>query len=169
MAAPITKNVITLAELQASPEFLACTPKMQTWLTTLIENQFDYIRATAAAFDCKNAQVFSYAVRSWPRIRAALNLYFGRSEQDQFLEDLAQTIRRAPKGSDRRVRAMALYARMKFGVNENAEPEAATENETIDPVVIHKFRVGEIATLEGRQFRVTAVNDDGTVSEAEPL
>jgi hypothetical protein len=127
-----TKGPITLAELQASPEYLACTPKMQVWLTTLIESNFDYKLATATAFNCKNlrqAHVFSYAVRKWPVIRAALNLYLGRSEQDVFLEDLKETIRRAPKGSVAQVRAQALYARLKFGVSEgSAEPEAKSES-----------------------------------------
>lgn len=169
---PKTKNVMTLEELKLSPEYAACSDKMKLWLQTLIASDWNYTAATVSAFQCKStrqAQMFSYAVRKWPVVRAALNLYLGLSERDVFLEDLQQTIRRAPKGSDRRVRALALYARMKFGVNENAEPEAADENETPQPVATHTFRVGDIATLESRQFRVTSVNADGTVSEAEPL
>jgi hypothetical protein len=134
MAQVTSEGAISLAELQASTAYLACTPKMQLWLTTLIQSNFDYKLATATAFNCKNlrqAHVFSYAVRKWPVIRAALNLYLGKSEQEVFLEDLLQTICRAPRGSVAQVRAQALYARMKFGVNaDGAEPEAARPTET---------------------------------------
>jgi hypothetical protein len=176
-----TKSAVSLAALQASPEYLACTPKMQVWLTTLIESNFDYKLATATAFNCKNlrqAHVFSFAVRKWSVIRAALNLYLGRSEQDAFLEDLKETIRRAPKGSDRQVRAQALYARMKWGVSNPAsdKPEAAskTEPSTAKPAAASvappaRFHVGEIAILDGKQYRVTVVNPDGSVAEADPL
>lgn len=123
-----TKGVMAFDELQQSPEYAACSDKMKLWLQTLISSDFNYKLATATAYNCKNlrqAHVFSYAVRKWPVIRAALNLYLGRSEQDVFLEDLKETIRRSPVGSDRHVRAQALYARLKFGVSESsAEPEA---------------------------------------------
>jgi hypothetical protein len=135
-----TKTALTLAELQASPEYLVCSPKMQVWLTTLIQSNFDYKLATATAYNCKNprqAHVFSFAVRKWPVVRAALSLYLGRSVQDVFLEDLKETIRRAPKGSDRQVRALALYARMKWGVSSPAsdEPEAEPAPVIPDPRV----------------------------------
>jgi len=53
MTRSITKGVITLAELQQSPEYVACSDKMKFWLVTLIENGFDYTAATAVAFTCK--------------------------------------------------------------------------------------------------------------------
>jgi hypothetical protein len=134
-----TRGVMTLSDLQASKEYLACSAKMRVFLTTLIENGFDYPAATAAGFNCKNPRVFSYAVRNWAKVRAALNLYLGHSEQDIFLDELQQTIRRAPKGSDRHVRALALYARMRFGVDtsgsdDSTGPVAATsKSETPRP------------------------------------
>jgi len=122
-----TKGVMTLDELKRSPEYAECSDKMKRWLVTLIENGFDYTAATATAFTCKYPEKFSHSVRKWPAIRVALNRYLGRSEQDVFLADLQETIRRAPKGSDRHVRALALYARMRFGVDTpggEAEPQA---------------------------------------------
>jgi hypothetical protein len=164
-----TKSAMTLDELQQTPEYAACSDKMKLWLQTLISSDFNYKLATATAFNCKNlrqAHVFSFAVRKWPVVRAALRLYLGLSEQDVFLEDLAQTIRRAQKGSVAQVRAQALYARLKFGVStpdSESEPIAAS----VAPSV--RFHVGEIAILNGQQYRVTVVNPDGTVAEADPL
>ena len=121
-----TKSAMTLEEFKLTPEYAACSDKMKLWLVTLIENGFDYTAATASAFDCTYPRVFSYAVRNWAKVRAALNLYLGRSEQDVFLDELQKTIRRAPLGSDRQVRAQALYARLKWNVQSPAseEPEA---------------------------------------------
>jgi len=120
------KSKMTLDEFKRTQEYAACSDKMKLWLVTLIENGFDYIAATAAAFNAKNPRVFSYAVRNWTKVRAALNLYLGRSEQDAFLEELQKTIRRAPSGSDRQVRAQALYARLKWNVQSPASEEPET-------------------------------------------
>jgi hypothetical protein len=184
---PEIKSVTTLHEFQATPEYLACTPKMQVWLTTLIESNFDYKLATATAYNCKNlrqAHVFSYAVRKWPIIRAALNVYLGKSERDSFLEDLEQTIRRAPKGSDRQVRAQALYARMKFGVStpDNDEPTSARDPQTVtskpetlatsdEPI---RFYVGQIITDRDEQGilhtgRVLSVDEHGKFIDVEEI
>jgi hypothetical protein len=164
-----TKGAISLAELQASTEYLACTPKMQVWLTTLIQSNFDYKLATVKAFNCKNlrqAHIFSYAVRKWPVIRAALNLYLGRSEQDVFLADLQETIRRAPKGSVAQVRAQALYARLKFGVSTpDSEPEPEAETGT-SPA---RFSVGDTCQVDGKPYRITAVDANGRPTSGEPL
>src|SRR5712692_2056121 len=183
-----TKGTITLAELQASPEYLACTPKMQVWLTTLIQSKFDYKLATATAFNCKNlrqAHIFSYAVRKWAVVRAALNLYLGRSEQDVFLTDLQETIRRAPNGSDRQVRAQALYARLKFGVSPpdgdepvERQPEAASkppaqtaapEASAASEVSPERFQVGEICRQDGKQYRVTSIDANGQPLTADEV
>jgi hypothetical protein len=143
-----TRGVITLSDLQASPEYLACSSKMRLWLTTLIENGFDYPAATAAAFNCKNPRVFSYAVRNWTKVRAALNLYLGRSEQDAFLDDLQKTIRRAPAGSDRQVRAQALFARLKWNVSSPAsdEPDAPAPSKHKTPEAASDSRIPAGAT-----------------------
>jgi hypothetical protein len=179
---PDTKAAITFAEFQASKEYLACTPKMQVWLTTLIESNFDYKLATATAFNCKNlrqAHVFSYAVRKWPIIRTALNLYLGLSEQDVFMADLQETIRRAPKGSDRHVRALALYARLKFGVAEgSAEPQQGARTTdapaTVSEVSQQRFHVGQIITDRDdhgvvHTGRVIAVDANGQLLDVEEI
>jgi hypothetical protein len=143
-----TRGFITLSDLQTSREYLACSSKMRHWLTILIENGFDYPAATAAAFDCKNPRVFSYAVRNWPKVRAALNLYLGRSEQEAFLDDLQKTIRRAPAGSDRQVRAQALYARLKWNVSSPAseEPETPANSKLKTPEAAPDSRIPAGAT-----------------------
>jgi hypothetical protein len=144
------KSAITLAELQVSPEFLACTPKMRCWLVRLIESNFDYTAATVRAFEChnpRNSQIFSFAIRRWPKIRACLDLYLGRDERESFLADLKETIRRE-KGIAK-VRAQALYARMAFGVSEG--PTDLAETETAPSAVSDtRIPVGATALVDER-------------------
>jgi len=170
------KPVMSLAEFQTSLEFLACTEKAQRWLVALVESNLDYRAATLSVYSKtpRQAQILSYAVRKWPSVRRALNLYLGRTDKDAFLEDLQTTIRRAPEGSVARVKAMALYARMKFGVGE--EPEAAASKTPVAPAAPGssepvRFKIGEEVTDDnGKRFIVTGISADGLeVTDAEPI
>jgi hypothetical protein len=182
-----SKRTMTFDELKQSPEYAACSDKMKLWLQTLISSDFNYTLATVTAFQCKStrqAAMFSYAVRNWAKVRAALNLYLGRNEQDVFLEDLAQTIRRAPKGSVAQVRAQALYARMKFGVStpDNDEPTPARDQQTVTnkseaPITSGeptRFHVGQIITDRDENGvvhtgRVLSVDADGQFIDVEEI
>jgi hypothetical protein len=132
---------LTLAALQASPEYIACSPKMQVWLTTLITNGFQYTDATVAAYPtCKSretARVFSHAIRHWPKIQAALNLYLNKSEREILLDKVRNAIRNAEAGSIAEQRLLAQEERLLFGGTPDAEDdnEPTTENpkpQTID-------------------------------------
>jgi hypothetical protein len=175
---PKTKALLTIEQLRQSPEFLACTAKAQTWIIALVESgsRFDYKAATLAAYDCKSprqAQIFSHAIRKWPSIRRVLALYLGLSEKDQFLEDLQQTIRHAPEGSIAKVKAMSLFARLKFCVGEDGAPEAAASKTPTAPAPADsQFKVGDRVTNDedGRDYIVASVSPDGSeVLEAEPV
>ena len=119
------KTVLTADELKQTPEFLACSPKMRVWLLALLENGFDYPAASAAAFNCTFPEKFGYAVRNWPAVRAALAVVFRWSDRDVMLDEIKRDIRRAPVGSDRRVRAQAIYARLRYDL----PPEAIADLE----------------------------------------
>jgi hypothetical protein len=144
MTTPETKGVLTLAGLQQSAEYQACTPKQRFWLDTLISNGFDYTHATATAFDMKsesNAQVYSYAVRRSSAVLAALNLFqYGGDDREIFLAGLRETIRRSKEGSTAKLRAQSLYARLVYSVVEPVEDEPEeTAASKIRKVILHQY------------------------------
>jgi hypothetical protein len=164
------KGVITLAELQATPQFLDCSTKMQRWLTVLIETG-SYFRATTEAFSCaseRQAQIFSYAVRKWPKIRACLNLYLGRSaeqiriekeqeERRNLLRRVRRNLMKAEPGSVAAMRLLAQEERLLFGVKVT-DDEAETP---APPKTGHRFAVGEILEQDGVCYEVTALAPNG--------
>lgn len=95
-----SKGLMSLDEWKRSPEFRACTDKMQRWLLAVIETDGDYTKATLTAYECKSprqAQIFSYAVRDVPRVKAALDLYLGKTPLDVLLEEVNDGIRHADR------------------------------------------------------------------------
>jgi hypothetical protein len=177
--ATATAGVITLAELQQSAEYQACSVKQKLWLDTLLQNGFDYTHATCAAFDMKserNGAIYSYAVRRSPEVRAALNLFLhGGDERAIFIEGLRETIRRSKEGSTAKLRAQSLYASLVFKVKDeaadepdDAEPEIPTarkiEVKPYDPTKtfkINDFVSDTDSTGTVHVGQVTAVSDSG--------
>jgi hypothetical protein len=146
----------------------------------LLQNGFDYIHATCAAFDMKsvrNAAIYSYSVRRSPIVRAALNLFLhGGDERAVFIEDLKDSIRRSKPGSTARLRAQALYASMVFKVKDEAanEPDDAEEPaiptarkiEVLPYDAMKAYKVGAFvsdkdATGALHVGQVTAINANG--------
>jgi hypothetical protein len=140
------KTVLTADELKQTPEFLACSPKMRVWLLALLENGFDYTAASAAAFNCTFPEKFGYAVRNWPAVRAALAVVFRWSDRDVMLDEIKRDIRRAPVGSDRRVRAQAIYARLRYDLPPEADEHAVPTGKPIPAPTSKAFYVGQLVT-----------------------
>jgi hypothetical protein len=165
---PGTKGVITLTNFMATPEFLACAVKQRRWLEALIESNFDYAAATSTAFDCsthRNTVLYSYSVRRQPHIIAALNVYLGKSEREIDLEEVERHLRKAEPGSVAAQRLIAAKLRLKYDL----KPEVIDEPQSAAPAV-HRFHVGDIAIRADRtKLRVTAVDDEGRVTEGDPL
>jgi hypothetical protein len=100
---------MTLDEFKQTPEFDACSDKVKLWLVTAIENGFDYTAATRAAFTAKDPQKFSYAVRNWPAVQAALNVWRGMSPFDIWF-GAAQKAGRSKKTSIAQIQALKMQA-----------------------------------------------------------
>lgn len=179
-----SEPVMSLLELQASKEYRECSDRAQHWITVLIQSGFKYTDATQAAFNCKTrrvAQVFSYAVRRWARVRACLNLYHGVSPHEAQLEDarlerikllreVKRHLRSSEPGSVASQRLLAQKERLLFGGEPEAETaETETPQTSAPSEAKHRFSVGDIAVLDGKKYRVTATREDGTVGEADPL
>jgi hypothetical protein len=151
-----TQSTMAKEEFVKSKEYLALTSGQRRWVAIFIDSQ-DATLATRNIYGGSDAYVamFTRKIEMSPRIIAALDLFFARTPREKFLRDLQNDIARS-KGVAR-VEARRLYAKMVFGVDGSPFAEA------------QRFNVGDIATLDGKQYRVTAIHQDGSVSEADPL
>jgi hypothetical protein len=152
-----TQSTMAKEAFHTSKEYLSLTSGQRKWVDIFIDTS-DANRATREAYNAANdayRAMFCRKIESSLRVIAALDVYFARSPREKFLRDLQNDIARS-KGIAK-VEARRLYAKMVFGVD--GSPSAA----------IQRFNVGDIATLDGKQYRVTAIREDGSVSEADPL
>jgi hypothetical protein len=149
------QGVITQMEFHASREYCALTAKQRIWIDFFIETQ-DAELATRTAYESASdtyVKLFTYQVEANPRIVNALNLFYGRSPRESFLQELQRDIRRSPKGSIARIQAQNLYARMAFDFELQHPNVPFTETESST----HKFAIGEKFKQEGTTYRVDAV------------
>jgi hypothetical protein len=165
-----TQGAITRAEFSTSREFLALTDKQRVWVDLFIESQ-DMSRATRTAYGTVNGAyeaMLTRKIETSPRVIAALNLFYGRSPKEAFLSELERTIQR--ETGPAKVAAMQLMARLKFsGKSENPEFAKNPQPTSDAGPTKQQFKVGDIATLNERQYRITVLNPDGSVAEADKL
>jgi hypothetical protein len=161
---------VTWDEFAASAQWLALTPRQKVWTVAYLASN-DETFATTMAYDRKNAEsmrIQRYEVRRHPVVRSAIGLFRG-NERETLLDDVRRTAQKAEPGSVAQVRALSLYARLAgYVTSEAVETEKPAEKRAEKPVS-PKFKVGDVATLDGKTYRITALNPDGTVSEADPL
>jgi hypothetical protein len=178
MIAPPTPAAVPMAVLHASKEYLACTPKQRVWVDTFMACQ-DAVQATRAAYpSAKYSQAFAAQLRANFHIRAALNAALGLSEYEMFLDEVQREIHHAPTGSDRKIRALAMYARMKWGDkgDESTKPTTITPipKPQTEPTPPERkvFFVGQRVTSRRKDgsFRfgiVTEIDSDGRPTKFE--
>ena len=167
----MAERIITLEEFQTTSEFEACTPKMRLFLVTLIESDFDYTLATLTAFQSKSrsqAQRFSHAVRNWPKIRVALNLYFGKTPFEILLDQVEQNLRKAKPGSLAAKDLLAQKQDLLLKTMQSVPPAPAHVAKNPVPAPAG-FKVGEIVVNDGKQYTVTVVDAAGQILEVEPI
>jgi hypothetical protein len=155
MTSATEKGVITHREFHESREYLALTAKQRVWIDSFIASQ-DAALATRTAYQSEStsySKLFTYKMEANSRIQAALNLFFGRSPREVFLQELEKDIRRSPKGSIARIQAQNLYARMAFGDETENPSVPSAEPEPL----IQKFSIGEQFKQAGVKYRVEAV------------
>ena len=164
-------SVTTWSEFEASSAYRDLTVKQRAWVIAVLATD-DPVLATRLSYNCKsvrNATILSWEIRNVLAIKKALRAYHGKPADQVFLDGLQETIDRAEPGSCAQVDAQKLYAQLVYAIGARdkvkAKPEADKPAEPPKP----QFKVGDIATLEGERYRVTAIRDDGTVSEADPL
>lgn len=96
-----TKVRMSLEELEKTTDYLRLTPKQRLFCSTLVaggilDGNYDPAAATMTAYNCRNmevARIMSYSMMANIRIVAVLNLHFGTTPSEQFLETLDRAIR----------------------------------------------------------------------------
>jgi hypothetical protein len=137
-----------------SVEYRALTDRQRIWVNTLLETQ-DPERATVTAYHSANSaysKMLTHQIETNRRVIAALNAFYGRTEKEAFLLDLERTIQKTEGWA--KVKAMSLYANLKFGAEEDSQPTAETEGST--DVAAQTFPIGAVIVQDGQKYRVTA-------------
>ncbi len=160
---------VTWDEMAASSQWLALTPRQRVWVVGFLATN-DEVWATKMSYEGNNPEVLRtkrYEVRRNPAVRCAIGFFRG-NERETLLDEVRESIRKSEPGSVAQVRALSLYARLAgFVAPEGGEAEKPAEKVAENPV--HKFRVDETFTQKGIRYRVTAVDANGRILDAEEI
>jgi hypothetical protein len=163
-----TTERIDISELIKSAEFQILTRKQQAFVRAYVESgmttgTYDPLSAVQSAYEvaAKNAVILSYELLGNRKIKAVLNLHFGRTEFDSILSDLERTLSKTLKKDAKAgslsvatTKALEFYERhVKTPTSPVAEPTSEKETESSK----HKFAIGEKFKQEGTTYRVDAV------------
>ena len=99
---PGRRGFMPLHQFKLSAEFNACTPKQQIFILKLIETRGDYTLATLTAYESKGprqASIFSCVVRRMDHVKAALDLYCGRTQFDILYDEVVAGLKASEPGS----------------------------------------------------------------------
>jgi hypothetical protein len=166
---PVIKSGgISWAEFESTTQWKRLTPAQKFWFIAYLASG-DEVFAARLAFHCRselNTRNLARQTSKSPRVVAALNVYRGKSEREVFLEELERTIRASEDGSVAKVRAMSLYARLKFDIADEPEAKDATKN---PPEPAPKFAVGDICVQDGVRYRVTSIDEHGKPLAADEV
>jgi len=187
------KPRLGIAELLSHEDFQILTPQQQSFVARYISTgvrtgTYDALDAVKHSYgvSLKNATALAAHLLGHKKIKKIVDLHFGRSDRselDVLLPILANAIKRSirndlkEKGSlsIATTKALEFFERQTGKRLDGLHDAAAAVAERctgVDPAespVPPQFAVGDIAVLDGKQYRVTAVNPDGSVSEADPL
>ena len=179
---PIGERV-RLADLIQRREFQCLTPKQQAFLSRYISSGlltgcYDASAATAAVYRTtpKNATIMSYEILGNRKIKAVIDLHFRRSEFDSIMDDLARAARLSIArdlkhggslsiATIKAVQILRNYARQNPGAGIVA-PESETAS-IPEPEAKIEYHIGQKITQDGIRYRVTKVDPDGSVADAE--
>jgi hypothetical protein len=156
-----------ISELVKRAEFQILTIKQQRFVRSYIESgastgTYDALSAVQSAYQvaAKNAVILSYELLGNRKIKAVLNLHFGRTEFDSILTDLeralSKTLKRDAKTGSLSVatsKALEFYERhVKTPTSPVAEPTSEKETESS----AQKFPIGAVIVQDDKKYLVKA-------------
>ncbi len=172
MSAPAqleTASPRTWDELEASPQWHRLSSQQKAWVVIHITTG-DPVQATSFAYRCsspKNARCLSYEIRKSEAVVDALNFWNGKSERDLMLEHAQENLRNSEPGSIAASKFLAMCIQL-GGLTRPAATPAAGDCGTFDPEPT-RFKVGDICTQDGTNYRVTKLDAVGKILEAEEI
>jgi hypothetical protein len=156
---------LTWEAFEKSPEYKHLTKRQRIFFAYLCATG-DSVAATRMAFDVepKNLRSLAWHTERNPYVKAALDLWKNRSERETFLDELKAEIAAGEEGSVARSRNMALYARLKFGLDTPDESEVSGKKSPAGQAGL-QFKVGDPIIVDGVKRRVTAVDENGHATD----
>lgn len=179
---PINERV-RLADLIQRREFQCLTSKQQAFLSRYISSGlltgcYDATAAVASVYRTtpKNAVVMSYEILGNRKIKAVMDLHFRRSELDSIMDDLGRAARLSiardlKNGGSLTIATIKAIQLLKSHARQN--PDAGIdvlESETAPeprPEAKIEYQIGQKITQDGVRYRVTKIDPDGSVVDAE--
>jgi hypothetical protein len=119
-----------------------------------------------------NARVMGYELRKNKAIVAALDVAAGRvkTDRDILIETVQEQLKFAEKGSIAAAKLTVQLERLQIGIKAGRHEllHEVPDAEPTEPSPA-RFKVGDICTQSGEKFRVTAIDSDGQVTEADEV
>jgi hypothetical protein len=178
-----TETKMSLLELVQTQTFGQLSPKMGVFVITYLQGYLDTgvfnpVAATLAAYDCvseQSARTFSFQLMANPKIRLAINQFFGdspeqatrKTELEIQIAEARKDVRNATdysRHNARRVLAELLGLLPSNG--KSKVHDTPPEDSQTEPT---RHKVGDIVVQSGQQFRVAEVDDAGQIVEADEI
>jgi hypothetical protein len=161
-----TTEMTSTEQLYSTRPWGALSAKQRLWVETFIRSNGDAVLSTQTAFDCvseRNAKILSYEISDNPKIRAVLDLYYGRTERDSLSDRLKQQIEDGSL-TVAQERGFRLLAELRGWVSptlprkNQAEPASSVQEASAPE---SRYAVGDVVLIAGKKCRVNEVNKAG--------
>jgi phage terminase small subunit len=154
--------------LEQSAAWRDLTKQQQLWVLDFLVSG-SALSATKAAYHASsdvNARVMGYELRKNKSIVAALDVAAGKvkTDRDILIETVQEQLKFAEKGSIAAAKLTVQLERLQIGIK--AGRHEVPEPDEPSPA---RFKVGDICTQSGEKFRVTAIDNNGQVTEADEV
>jgi hypothetical protein len=174
---------LRLTDLMQRQEFQRLTPKQQAFVAKVVSlgvttGSYDAVTAAQTVYHTtpKNAVVMSYELLGNRKIKAVLDAHFGRTEYESIMDDLARATRTSmardlKHGGSLSIATIKAVQLLKSHARQN--PDAGIdvlESETVskhEPEAKVEYQIGQKITQDGVRYRVTKIDPDGSVVDAE--
>lgn len=174
MTEQIKRTTMPIELLRIEPCFVRLTERQKLMIETYITSGADKVLSVLTAYHVKDretARKMSYEAFSRPAVIQVLNAYWGVTPFEAFKRDVERAVRNKSL-SVAQIRALELQARVSgWGCanipnshgHDEREPEAETGTSPA------RFSVGDTCQVDGKPYRVTAVDENGRPTSGEPL
>ena len=159
--------VMTIEQLQATPEFNGLSSKQRMYLIARIQSNHELAVRLVYGGEEAYVPMLGNKVRNNPNVKRVLAMFYGQvyDEREEFIKGLmARVLHGGLTIADTKAAAMVMQMR---GWGKLPTELAMTEDE--QPKAAKAVHVGDIVISDGVRTRATKVNGDGLPIAGEPL